>query len=51
MNKQSQFNGSTDPPGLSSKLQKLYFTANHTLLEQMACSEIKKSHLIVQKQN
>lgn len=28
--------------GLNSKLQKQYFTANHTLMEQMAHSEIKQ---------
>lgn len=41
VNEQSHFNGSANPPGLNSKLQKQYFTANHTLMEQMACSEIQ----------
>lgn len=43
VNHHSQFNRSAEPPGLNSKLQKQYFTANHTLMEQMACSEIKQA--------
>lgn len=31
------------PAGLNSKLQKQYFTANHTLMEQMARSDIKQA--------
>lgn len=42
VNQQSRFNGSAYPPGLNSKLQKQRFTANHTLMEQMAHSEIKQ---------
>lgn len=30
------------PTGLNSTLQKQYFTANHTLMEQMARSDIKQ---------
>lgn len=41
VNQRSQCNGFTT--GLLSVLQKLYFTANHTLREQMARSEVKPS--------
>lgn len=42
LNQQSEFNGSADPHSFNSELQRQDFTANHTVMEQLAHFEIKQ---------